>query len=103
MLLSCWDTLVSMLLSCWDTLVSMLLSCWDTLVSMLLSCWDTLVSMLLSCWKRTFRFCRFLTVDVAAVFPQELQSVRVVVLHGLRHVDDVSVSVVISAGRTFYL
>lgn len=37
------------------------------------------------------------TVDVAAVLPEELQSVGVVVLHRLRHVDDVSVSVVIPA------
>lgn len=40
-----------------------------------------------------------LTVDVAAVFSEELQSVRVVVLHWLRHVDDVGVSAVISACR----
>lgn len=42
---------------------------------------------------------RNLTVDVAAVLPEELQSVRMVVLHRLRHVDDVGVSAVISAHR----
>lgn len=41
----------------------------------------------------------FPTVDVAAVFPKELQSVWMVVLHRLRDVDDVSIAVVIPVAK----
>lgn len=40
-----------------------------------------------------------LTIDVAAVLPEELQSVRMVVFHWLWHVDDVCVSIVIPVKR----
>lgn len=40
-----------------------------------------------------------LTVNVAAVLPEELESVRMIVLYRLGHVDDVSVSVVIPTDR----
>lgn len=36
-----------------------------------------------------------LTVDVAAIFAKKLQSMRVIVLNRLRHVDNISISVMI--------
>lgn len=37
------------------------------------------------------------TIDIAAVLAQEVQGVRMVVFHRLRHVDDISISAVVPA------
>lgn len=40
-----------------------------------------------------------LTIHITAVLPEELQSMRMIMFHGLRHINDVDISVVVPADK----